>query len=139
MNCRTPPLNPSSITLEPYHCAFDAAVCSWASSDELPSICSDQVTRLTPRLLNSWLQSSLGGFVLRLREFPVAFATISCFEWDLPQGFCEICHLVVAPEYRRRYHGSFFVNWLTRIILSSNYQRVIGRVVPQNTPALALM
>jgi acetyltransferase (GNAT) family protein len=123
-----------------YQPARAGEVCRWVSTRKcLKRISSDNAEALTPSIIEDWVLKSLGTFVLSSREELIAFATISTSEWLLPQGLCEICHLVVAPEHRRRYHGSFFVNWLARAAVNAGHQAVVGRVLPENLGAVRLM
>ncbi len=115
-------------------------ICSWVrSTREIKLISSDVVNELTPSLLQRWVDESLAGYVLRFGDELIAFATASDVEWEFPPGLCEICHLVVAPRHRQRYHGSFFVNWISRVLVGSGFDRVTGRACAHNEPALRLM
>jgi hypothetical protein len=123
-----------------YRPALAREICRWVSTQEhLKKISNDDAPCLTPELIEMWVTRSLGGFVLFSRQELIGFATISSSEWPLPESVCEICHLVVAPEHRRRYHGSFFVNWLTRIAIDAGNQQVVGRVLPENLGAVRLI
>ena len=133
-------LDPTVVLVEPYSPKFAPQICSWVpTQQDLSMISSDVGPGLNARLLDDWIKDSLGGFVLKFKERPIAFAVASCNESRLPPGVCEICHLVVAPEHRRRYHGSFVLNWLARVIVGSGYRAVVARVCVQNDPALQLM
>lgn len=116
-------------------------VCQWANEgDELELIASEAEDRLVPGIIDRWIAASTRTFVLELKGQPVAFATASTKEAPLPSGTVEICHLIVSPEHRRRYHGSFFCRWIARILVEGDgFRIVVGRVVPRNAAGLALM
>lgn len=70
---------------------------------------------------------------------PVAFATLSRNEADLPPGSVELCHLIVRPDMRRQYRGSHLVLALTHAARQLGYDRLFGRVVPSNAVAHPLL
>jgi hypothetical protein len=131
---------PYATELVEYDPKWAQTVCSWAkTSSDLKQISSEIGDRLTPTHLRNWVDRSFGAYLLRFQGRVIAFATASRSEWSFPPGVCEICHLLVAPEHRLRYHGSFFVNWLAHIVIGSGFESVVGRANHDNEPALRLM
>lgn len=130
-----------TVAIRTYRASDAAAVCAWVNeASELPLISGETGAVLTPQILEKWAAQALRTFVFELRGEAIAFATASIAEARLPQDSIEICHLVVAPRLRRRYHGSFFCRWISQLLLEGDaYHSVVGRVVRTNIPGLALM
>jgi len=130
----------SALSVRPYAEDDAEAICAWVNANnELPLISGD-TGALRPKLLDRWVEEADGSYVLVLAGMPVAFATASEGEWRFPKGLIELCHLIVAPEYRRLYHGSFLCQCIAKsILLDGRARGVAGRVVLENDPALSLM
>lgn len=130
----------SQVRVRPYSIGDAKTICSWVNENRELSLISGETGILGSESLARWLEHSVDSYVLVLAGIPVAFATASNSEWQLPDGFIELCHLIVAPQYRSLYHGSFLCQCIAKsILLGDGVNEVVGRVVPDNLPALYLM
>lgn len=127
------------ISLCPFRYSDASTICSWVpTSEELIKISGDIGSCLTGNILESWCYNSIISIVLQIDDKPVAFSTLSVQEYDLPDRFVEVCHLVVAPNQRRKYFATVLLNYLRIIAARYNFKNMIGRVVRNNNPALRL-
>jgi hypothetical protein len=116
-------------------------VCSWVNERiELRLVGSEDSSVLTPAILRRWVSAAELSVIFEISGVPIAFGTASTNEWQLPADFIEVGHFVVAPNMRRRYHGSTFLRIFTRLLIHGfGYRGVIARVVPTNLPSLSVM
>lgn len=113
-----------------------AKVCSWVSDTEtLALISSDRVDFLTHEILVEWIENAYEAYCMLVNEQLVGFATIGSKEWDFPKGICEIGHLIVKPENRRRYYGSIMLYGLLDMIRERGFDVAVGRIISGNFPA----
>ena len=127
------------IYLRPFEQKDTLPICSWVkTTEELTNISGDTAKYLTEDILDRWCDESIVSLVLQCWGKPIAFCTLSTKEYDLPEGFVEICHLIIAPNQRRKYYATTFVNYLRLIAAQLNFQKLIGRIVRDNLPALKL-
>ena len=116
------------------------AVCSWvSSSQELTRISGDQADKLTPAILQRWCDESIDAVVLEFNDSPATFCTLSTREYDLPRGSVELCHLVTAPNDRRRYFATATISSMRILAAHHHFKHLVGRVVPENMPALSFV
>ena len=112
----------------------------WVSATRELSLISDESSNvLHPETFQRWLRDSVTVAVVHAGDQPVALATLSLQEVALPEGTVELCHLIVHPRWRRRYHGSRLVFELTDRAKEFGFKRLVGRVVPRNAVAHALL
>lgn len=116
-------------------------ICRWVNERvELGLIGSEQQPILTPQTLDSWVKNAICVIVFELKGVPIAFGAGSSREWQLPDGTVEVCHFILQPSERRRYHGSTFLRIVTRLLIGGyGFRSVVARVVPSNSPALGVM
>jgi len=131
----------AAVQVRPYLSGDATTLCSWVNEmGELFLVASETEERLTPAIVRRWVATAAQSFVFELGGKLVAFATASINEASLPAGTVEMCHLIVSPQLRRKYHGSFFCRWLARLLVAgAGYDVVVGRVVPGNEGILGLM
>lgn len=136
----------SHITLDVYtrhFCETDKEIiCSWVqTSQALECISGDYGDKLTKEILSSWIDKAEMTIVVALQssDIPVGFCTLSKLEAPhLPSSYIEICHLIVAPNFKHLFIGSRLCSKAKNIASSSGYCFVCGRVVPENKYTLAL-
>ena len=115
-------------------------ICSWVKDQEtLQLISGDKADQLTPEILAGWITSAVGGYSLIYRGELVGFATISYNEWTFPEKNCEICHLIINPEFRRMGFGTMLVHALALEISRNGFNWSVARIVPDNIPAKGLI
>jgi hypothetical protein len=116
-------------------------ICRWVNEQaELGLVGSEDVQDLTPPILDSWVRGATCAFIFELGGVPIAFGSGSAREWPLPHGAIEVCHFILRPSQRRRYHGSTFLRIVTRLLIYGyGFRSVVARVVPSNAPALGVM
>jgi ribosomal protein S18 acetylase RimI-like enzyme len=108
----------------------------WISeSGEAPTISALETCEVRPSDVAGWLKSSLEGFIIRVNEEPVALGTLSTSEAPLPAGTVEVCHVIVRPDWRRRFKGTQLVTELMARARGLGFRWVVGRVVPSNGPS----
>lgn len=116
-------------------------ICRWVNERaELDLVGSEGVQELAPPILGLWVKNASHAWVFELGGIPIAFGSGSAREWPLPDGAIEVCHFILRPSLRRRYHGSTFLRIVTRLLIYGyGFRSVVARVVPSNTPALGVM
>jgi ribosomal protein S18 acetylase RimI-like enzyme len=67
------------------------------------------------------------------------FGTIGCKEWDFPKGFCEVGHLIIKADRRRRGYGSILLLCLLDEIRKRGFKFAAGRVCVGNERARLLL
>jgi len=92
-----------------------------------------------PATLRRWVRTSEAAMMVTVDAEPIAFATLSRAEAELPPGFLEACHIIVRPEWRRLYHGTNLVYTLCREARWRGFGNLVGRVFPTNHPARELL
>lgn len=147
MNCRLESFRPDEalqdqpfpFTIGPLQESHTGTVCSWATTrEELRMIASEPEDRLTPELIAAWSQRSIESLVFLRAGLPVGFCTLSTDEAPHRMGAVEMCHLVIAPEWRRRYFATTFVNMIRLYSAERHFEELFARVVPANTSGMAL-
>ena len=119
---------------------FAKAICQWVPDIEtLRLIASEQAEKLTPGLLHLWVERSIEAYCLVKEGSVIAFATIGIREGEFPAGVCEINHLIVAPDLRRRGYCSILLSMVVDRIQEIGFSAAIGRVLPHNIPGLQLL
>jgi len=86
-----------------------------------------------PADVEAWLAGSVEGWVLRVEDQSMALGTLCTTEAELPEDTVEACHVIVHPEWRRRYKGTQLVVELMGCARRMGFKRVVGRVVPDNS------
>ena len=117
-------------------------ICSWVRTRQVLQLVSgDAADFLTPALLSGWLARAQIAIVVadEVANQPAGFCTLSCLEVPhLPASYVEICHLIVAPEFRHLFIGSRLVRAAKSLAHDFGYRFVCCRVTPTNKWALAL-
>ena len=121
------------VTIEAVREGDRSIICSWVTnSDALRMISSDQGETLEEDLLQKWCAQSLEAITIRYNSRPVGFCTLSRSEQSLPENHVELCHFVIAPEYRRRYFGTVLLHYMRLLAGHRGFKALHGRVVPGN-------
>jgi GNAT superfamily N-acetyltransferase len=119
--------------------SFEQQVCRLVEdSATLALIGEEQGERLTPSILNQWIARAEDAFTLLVHSELVGFGTIGCKEWEFPDGFCEVGHLIVKSD-RRRGYGSILLLCLLDEIRRRGFTHAAGRVCAGNEPARRLI
>jgi ribosomal protein S18 acetylase RimI-like enzyme len=105
------------------------------AAKEAPIISGLESATVLPQDIESWIEASIGGWVVRSGDEPIAFGTLSNKEANVPEGGIEACHVIVRPEWRRRFKGTQLVAELMGQARSQGYTDLFGRVVPLNGPS----
>lgn len=117
-------------------------IAKWVpSAAALALVSGDTAPCLNSSIIQAWIARSLAAIVLAdpADGAPVAFCTLSRQESPgIEPGAVEVCHLVVAPERRYLFVANRLLKHARAISLQLGFERIYGRVVPQNAPALAL-
>lgn len=117
-----------------------SAVADWITeTGELAKISGEQGTILSPEVLWRWLETAEACAVGEADGEVIALATLCTSEARLPPGTGELCHLIVRPDWRRRYRASCLILELTAVAKELGYERVAGRMVYSNTPAFRML
>lgn len=115
------------------------ALATWITdTGELPLISGEASPLLRPVILESWHHGSLKTQVVRVARRPVGLGMLSQTEATLPPVTAEVCHLIIAPEWRQQYKGSQLVLTLMAEAQRLGLHRLVARVVPENAVAHAL-
>lgn len=109
------------------------------ASGELRLISGESGSVAEASLLQHWFTDAQGAVVFRADDSPIAMGTVTRSEAHHPADSIEVCHLFVAPRLRRRYRGSQVALELSSVARSLGYQRLVGRVVSTNVPALCFL
>jgi RimJ/RimL family protein N-acetyltransferase len=115
------------------------AISRWITDSGELHLISDARGALTHDGLRQWIADSITTLVVRAGNEPIAIGTLSVKEAPVPSGAVEFCHVIVRPEWRRRYHGSHMVLALTDLARGCGFQRGVGRVVPGNEGSFRLL
>lgn len=120
--------------------SFEPDVCGLVNDAKtLELVAEERADRLTPAILNQWIVRAEDAFVLMVDLELVGFGTIGCKEWDFPEGFCEIGHLIIKTDRRRRGYGSILLLCLLDEIRKRGFKVAAGRICVGNEPALLLL
>jgi len=123
-----------------FHKRFIDAVCSFVEDARtLERIGEEKGERLTPSILDQWISRAEEAFVLVVDSELVGFATIGYKEWDFPPGYCEVGHLIVKEDRRRRGYGSILILCLLDEIRKRGFTYAAGRVCVGNEPSQLLL
>lgn len=115
-------------------------VASWITeTGELPIISGFKKNILTSNELSEWFDSSAYNIIIKNQGKIVALATLSLSEASLPADCIEVCHTIVAPQYRRLYNGADMILHLSSIAKQMGYKRIVGRVSNTNIPGRLLL
>jgi RimJ/RimL family protein N-acetyltransferase len=112
------------------------------SAYELRMISGESGNRLTDSILNAWTSTSNAALVVASPEDnrPLGFCTLTRGEsTNLPVDSLEVCHLIVNPAFRARWIGCHLIDSARHMADVLGYQKIVGRVVPCNSPMIALM
>ncbi len=94
--------------------------------------------RLTPAILYQWIARAEEAFVLVVDSEVIGFGTIGRKEWDFPEGYCEVGHLITKSTKRRRGYGSILLLCLLDEIRKREFTCAVSRVCVGNDPARRL-
>ena len=100
---------------------------------EAPLISALTGTEVRPADIEAWLEASLEAWVIRLEDEPVALGILSTREAELPEKAVEACHVIVRPDWRRRFKGTQLLAELMGRARKLDYEWLVGRVVPINS------
>ena len=126
------------IGIVPFSEADIEPICSWViTPEQLKKISSDAGNEVTRPILEKWVDQSVDAVTIRYQNHPVGFCTLSNAENGYPQGDIELCHFVIAPQYRRRYLGTTLLNYMRVLAAERGYKALYGRVVPGNGAGLS--
>lgn len=132
--------SPTSVHLDRIDQNDLSFVANWISeTNELPFISSYSKGNITPLEFTRWVDEAAEAIVARHRSEAVAFATLTNREVECGESTYELCHLIVHPEHRRRYHASHLVLEICNRARSLGIKRLIGRVVETNVIGLAVI
>lgn len=101
-------------------------------SGEAPLISDLKSALVQSEDIRQWLDDSDECRVVISEGSPIGFGTLSVAEADLPPDCIEVCHVIIHPEWRRRFKGSQLVLELMDTARRKGYLRTVGRVVPKN-------
>jgi GNAT superfamily N-acetyltransferase len=119
---------------------FEPDVCNLVQDEKtLGLIAEEKAGRLTPSILGQWIARAEDAFVLMVDSELAGFGTIGCKEWDFPKGFCEVGHLIIKADRRRRGYGSILLLCLLDEIRKRGFKFAAGRVCVGNEPARLLL
>ncbi|MBI4434579.1 GNAT family N-acetyltransferase [Candidatus Uhrbacteria bacterium] len=97
-------------------------------------------------MITKWVRRPAKGYTLTLRGVdgrpratPIAFATLSQCEANLPTDTVEVGHLLVAPTHRHHGWGQHLVAALSRSALQRGFHRIVARVERSNVAGAALI
>ena len=137
MPCQANSVGKLLIAIGPF-CEADAEpICSWVRTPEqLRMIAGDTANGLNRRILHRWVDESIDPVTLRYRDHAVGFCTLSEAEHHYPRGHVEVCHVIIAPKYRRRYLGTALLSYMRALAAERGFQFLHGRVVPENRAGL---
>jgi hypothetical protein len=115
---------------------------SWVRSrSAMKLVSSDKSDCLTIEILDTWLAHSKHNFLAfdTISHRPVGFCTLSAEEIpQIPNGYIELCHLVVDPRKMYFFVGALLCKEAKRVASKMGYKAICGRVVPSNRYGLAL-
>lgn len=118
------------------------AVCSWVPSRELLHLVSgDDGDRLTPNILQAWIQKACAAFVVASPEHSsiMGFCTLSADELHgIPTSYIELCHLIINPMFRYFFVGPRLCQHTKQFAAMIGKRYLLGRVLPSNRYALLL-
>lgn len=116
-------------------------ICNWIlTREDLSLVSGDNADRLTNQILNSWIKKSELSLVIAnpVNNQPIGFCTLSKKECVfLPDRHIEICHFIIAPEYRYLFVAYRLANFAVKCASQLGYEFLIGRILPQNLKAIA--
>lgn len=121
------------IAIEKVSAADIDPIAAWiTATGEAPRISALETSKVHPANVEAWLELSLEALILRVNEQTVALGTLSTKEANLPEGAVEACHVIVRPDWRRRFKGTQLVAELMNRARELGFKLLIGRVVPAN-------
>lgn len=119
----------SELSRENHECIF-----RWINNAaEVHLISGTTNESFTIETFRSWITSAEHTLALHVDDRPIAFGTLSVCEAPLSTGTIEICHLIVHPDFRKKYYGTLLVISLLAISFSMGFKRVVARTVPSNS------
>lgn len=121
------------IAIEQVSAADVQSIAAWVTATgEAPLISALEASKVRPADVEAWLEVSLEALIVRVEEETVALGTLSTKEADLPEGAIEACHVIVRPDWRRRFKGTQLVAELMDRARKLGFKLLVGRVVPPN-------
>ena len=128
------------VRIELFRNRFSKEICTLVPDEKtLSLISSDTANWLNHLILNRWTRDSINAFVFFYQDELVGFATLSTSEWSLPDGHCEICHMVIRKEFRRRGFGTMMLIGLQNESRRLGYGTAVGRVNAKNLAAAGML
>lgn len=119
---------------------YHASICRWVFDQKTLNLISGDVgEKLTPDILKRWLSAATESLCLFYRGELAGFATISDSEFKFPGSVCEVCHFIISPYIRRKGMGTILLHAAVQEIRKRGYDRAIGRMVPDNVPAIKMI
>ena len=110
------------------------ALVRWiTATGEAPLVSALTSPDVRPADIEAWLEASLEAWIVRLEDEPVALGTLSTREAELPENAVEACHVIVRPDWRRRFKGTQLLAELMGRARKLDYEWLVGRVVPTNS------
>lgn len=124
-----------------YQKCWATEVCSIIDFGEVEFISSDSY--VSPEIVNEWVDNSIRAYTVLNGEQVAAFVTLSNRElpeqWISNKVSCEVCHLVVHPNLRRRGIGTTIIEKLLSEAREIGFKKVFGRVNPKNHIGLSFI
>lgn len=121
------------ITISPMKECDIPDICSWVlSTEQLRMISGDVAQSLTKDILLRWWEEAIDAVTIRYQSYAVGFCTLSDAEYEYPKGHVELCHFVIAPQFRRRYFGNALLGYMRLLAAHRGFKILHGRIAPEN-------